>query len=118
MINYVAIGRRVKKYRTKAHITQAQLAELLNVSVSYVSQIECGITEVSLKRLEEIANIINTKLEHLVAEPIENTDISRLEIEEIMRHWSTEQIITLIKIIRDLDQYFNPSLYSKNDFTK
>lgn len=113
MINYVAIGRRVKKYRTKAHITQAQLAELLNVSVSYVSQIECGITEVSLKRLEEIANIINTKLEHLVAEPIENTDISRLEIEEIMRHWSTEQIITLIKIIRDLDQYFNPSLYPK-----
>lgn len=75
MINYVAIGRRVKKYITKANITQAQLAELLNVSVSYVSQIECGITEVSLKRLEEIANIINAKSEHLVAEPIENTDI-------------------------------------------
>ena len=94
------------------------MAELLNVSVSYVSQIECGITEVSLKRLEEIANIINTKLEHLVAEPIENTDISKLEIEEIIRHWSTEQIITLIKIIHDLDQYFNPPLYPKNDFTK
>lgn len=118
MINYVAIGRRVKSYRTKAHITQAQLAELLNVSVSYVSQIECGIAEVSLKRLEEIANIINAKLEYLVAEPIENSDISKLEIEEIIQHWSTEQIITLIKIIHDLDQCFNPFLYPKNDFTK
>lgn len=118
MINYVAIGRRVKNYRTKSHITQAQLAESLNVSVSYVSQIECGITEVSLKRLDEIANIINAKLEHLVADPIENTNISKLEIEEMVQHWSTEQIITLVRIIHDLDQYFNSSLYPKNDFTK
>lgn len=42
MINYVAIGRRVKKYRNQANMTQSELAEKLNISVSYVSQIERG----------------------------------------------------------------------------
>mgnify|MGYP002657771761 CR=1 FL=1 len=107
MINYVAIGRRVKYYRTKSNITQSQLAEALNVSVSYVSQIECGIAEVSLKRLEEIASIINTKLEHLVADPIENSSFTKLEIDPITQHWTPEQRATLLKIIHDLDEYFN-----------
>ncbi|MBQ9314010.1 MAG: helix-turn-helix transcriptional regulator, partial [Clostridia bacterium] len=45
MINYVAIGRRVKKFRLQANITQSTLAEKLGVSISYISQIECGTTE-------------------------------------------------------------------------
>ena len=107
MINYVAIGQRVKNYRTKANITQAKLAELLNVSVSYVSQIERGITEVPLKRLGEIANIINTKIEYLVAEPIGDENISKIEIDQKIKHWSPEQYVLLIKIIEDLDEHFN-----------
>ena len=58
MVDYVAIGRRVKKFRNQANLTQADVAEKLGISVSYVSQIECGRTDVSLKRLDDIANII------------------------------------------------------------
>lgn len=56
MVNYAAIGQRVKKYRTKAHLTQSELAEALDVSTGYISQIECGHTQVSLNRLDSIAN--------------------------------------------------------------
>lgn len=107
MINYAAIGRRVKLYRTKADITQAQLAEKLDISVSYISQIERGNTEVSLKRLEEIANIINVKLEILVAEVEPNSTVSVFEISEMIKDWTPQQMETLLKIIQNLDECFH-----------
>lgn len=107
MINYVAIGRRVKLYRTKANITQAQLAEKLDISVSYISQIERGNTEVSLKRLEEIANIINVKIEVLVAEVEPDSTVSVFEIGEMIKHWTPQQTETLLKIIQSLDKCFH-----------
>lgn len=107
MINYVAIGRRVKLYRTKANITQAQLAEKLDISVSYISQIERGNTEVSLKRLEEIANIINVKLEILVAEVEPNSTVSVFEINEMVKNWTPQQMETLLNIIQNLDECFH-----------
>lgn len=107
MINYAAIGRRVKLYRTKADITQAQLAEKLDISVSYISQIERGNTEVSLKRLEEIANIINVKLEILVAEVEPNSTVSVFEINEMIKDWTPQQMETLLKIIQNLDECFH-----------
>ena len=51
MISYKAIGRRIKYYRKLAKMRQADLAEKLDVSISYISQLECGIAEVSLKRM-------------------------------------------------------------------
>ena len=71
LVDYVAIGRRVKFYRKIANLTQADVAERLGISVSYISQIECGHTDVSLKRLDEIASIINTNIEHTGTFPLQ-----------------------------------------------
>lgn len=48
MIDYKAIGRRIAFYRKKEHYTQATLAEKLDISESYVSQVECGKVKISL----------------------------------------------------------------------
>ena len=106
MIDYVAIGRRVKKYRTQAKMTQSDLAEHLSVSVGYVSQIERGNTEVSLKRLADIANITNTKLAYLVAEPAINPNSPKGNLEELTEFWSEKQINVLLNIINNLNEYF------------
>ena len=68
MINYAAIGQRVKEYRIKACLTQSELAEALDVSTGYISQIECGHTQVSLNRLDSIASIIDTKISEIANE--------------------------------------------------
>lgn len=114
MINYVAIGRRVKKFRLQAKITQSTLAEKAGVSISYISQVECGTTEVSLKRLEDIANIINTELLYLISDPDDDPHVVLLEINRIIKNWSVEQTDTLLKIIEELNKCF----YPKNDLTK
>ena len=46
-IDYKLIGERIKRMRKSNGITQEILAERLNVSIGYVSQVERGITKIS-----------------------------------------------------------------------
>ena len=55
-LNYSIIGVRLKKARINKKITQQKLAEMLDVSVPYISRIECASTNLSLKRLSETSN--------------------------------------------------------------
>ena len=53
----------LKKYRIKAGFeTQAQFAEILNMSPSYYNQLENGTRRMSLPVAKRIAAIIGTKL--------------------------------------------------------
>lgn len=58
-LDYSVIGERIKRARIEKNMTQENLAERLNVSVAYVSRIECGTTRLNLKRLSEICRILD-----------------------------------------------------------
>ena len=49
----------IKYYRIKAYLTQEDLAEKANVTSKYISDLERGIFNVSLEKLEQIANALN-----------------------------------------------------------
>lgn len=49
----------IKYYRIKANLTQEDLAEKANVTSKYISDLERGIFNVSLEKLEQIANTLN-----------------------------------------------------------
>lgn len=106
LVDYVAIGRRVKFYRKIANLTQADVAERLGISVSYISQIECGHTDVSLKRLDEIANTINTNIELLLSVNSVNEYLDDNDIKELTKGWNEYQIKALLEIINLLNKNF------------
>ena len=58
-LDYKIIGDRIRKARIDNNLTQENLAEKLDVSVAFVSRIECGTTHVNLTRLSEICSILN-----------------------------------------------------------
>ena len=58
-LDYKVIGDRIRKARIDGNLTQENLAEKLDVSVAFVSRIECGTTQVNLTRLSEICSILN-----------------------------------------------------------
>lgn len=58
-VDYKLIGSRIKAKRKAEGKTQEQLAEKLSVSVGYVSQLERGVTKISLDTLSEICAILN-----------------------------------------------------------
>lgn len=66
-VDYRLIGKRIKKARKKANITQEKLAELMDVSVGYISQIERGVTKPKLTTIDNICNFIGCDLVYLIA---------------------------------------------------
>lgn len=59
-LDYNIIGERIKLARTKKKLTQENLAEKLDVSVAYLSRIECGDAFINLKRLNQICEILRS----------------------------------------------------------
>lgn len=65
-IDYTLIGKRIKQARIKKKLSQEDLSELLNISVTYMSRIERGSSPINLKRLAQISNILNIPIEQLI----------------------------------------------------
>lgn len=53
-IDYPIIGQRIQRLRRQRGMTQEQLAEKLGVTVGYISQLERGVTKISLDTLGRI----------------------------------------------------------------
>ena len=67
-VDYKLIGLRIKEERKKSGLSQEKLAEKLNVSIGYISQVERGITKISLDLLGAISSILNCNISSLIDE--------------------------------------------------
>lgn len=105
MIDYVAIGRKIKMYRNQVNFTQSYLAEKLNVSAKYISSIERGIAKVSLTRLDEIANILDIRIVDLLKD-CDNTKntYGESELIELTKNWEPHKKDILIIVINALNK--------------
>ncbi len=65
-IKYSEMGKRIKDRREKNKITQALLAEKIDVAPSYISEIERGTSICSLAVLVKIADELDLNLDYLV----------------------------------------------------
>ena len=66
MLDYKAIGERIKKERRIKSMTQAELAELADMSDTYISRIERGVKKASLESLAKISRILHIPIDVLV----------------------------------------------------
>jgi len=53
-----SIGENIRKYRRKRNLTQKQLGELLELSNTYLSDIENNRTNPSIKTLKKVAKAL------------------------------------------------------------
>lgn len=65
-IDYKALGAKIKEYRKKENITQEQLAEMADISLSHMSNIETASASVSLPALKLIADALDVTLDELL----------------------------------------------------
>ena len=66
------IGIRVKTARQNKGLTQEELAEQTNLSVSFISRLETGKVLPSLERLSFIADALDVGLEDLLCDSFKN----------------------------------------------
>lgn len=65
-LDYVEIGKRIKSKRNEFKITQEKLAEEIDVSPSYISEIERGTSISSLATIFSIATVLDLNLDYLI----------------------------------------------------
>ncbi|HWS41621.1 MAG TPA: helix-turn-helix transcriptional regulator [Pseudoflavonifractor sp.] len=68
MIDTKGIGRRIQRLRKEKGLTQEQVAEALDMSVNYLSNIETGRDICSTALLLGIANILNASMDYILGE--------------------------------------------------
>ena len=59
-------GKNVKIARIKKDLTQEQLANIMNVNQNYIATIETGKANMSLAKILELANFLNTNISNLL----------------------------------------------------
>jgi len=85
-----ALGDLIRKQRQQAELTLRELAERTNVSNPYLSQIERGLHEPSVRVIKAIAGALNLSAESLLVQAgvLDGGDTSpkQVTVEEAVRH--------------------------------
>lgn len=79
-INYKDIGTQIRYERKKQSVTQEKLAELCNISIPHMSNIENANTKVSLPVLVDIANALNCTVDQLLCNSLNNNSVASSSI--------------------------------------
>lgn len=104
------MGQRIKKKRTALRLTQDNLAELLSVSVGYISQVERGVTRVNLETLSEIALKLHCDLPELIADVIPERDgYLQYELSQVTRNMDELQMNMLLEMAKTISKYMGPA---------
>jgi transcriptional regulator with XRE-family HTH domain len=82
---YKAFGRLLAARRRKAGLSQAQLAGLIGLSRTSITNIECGRQAVLLHQVYEFANILETPLQELIPALPEGIQGHSLEVESYLQ---------------------------------
>lgn len=65
-INYKEIGNRIRQRRKELKLTQEKLSEILEVSPTYISEIERGTGISSLATITKLSKVLKLDLDYLV----------------------------------------------------
>ncbi len=100
-INYPAIGQRIKKFRSIKNMSQEKLAESVELSVPYISNIENGNTKLGLQAIIAIANALNVTVDELLCDSITHSKvIFSGEIKNILDDSTDYETKVMVKVMK------------------
>lgn len=104
-IDYSVIGERLKKARKEKGLTQEQLAEKIDVSIAFLSRIERGSSQINLKRLSQVCEILEiTEGDILNGTSSKSTKYLDFEFANLLKNCSADKqklIYDIAKVIAD-----------------
>ena len=104
-VDYKLIGERIKRARKSRGMTQDNMAEKLNVTIGYVSQVERGITKISLDLLGAISTVLNCDIAEFITESaIKSNDYLDSEIAAEISKLDYKGKKLILKIIKSINE--------------
>lgn len=110
-MNYYEIGQRIRRIRKAHNLSQEELAEKVNISVTHMSHIETGNTKLSLPVLVAIAGTLAVRTDDLLFEASPATSSAALEdIARVLESCTAGQAQCIADIVRAAKRSFDQNL--------
>ncbi len=102
-VDYEDLGHKIRNKRKKIRLSQAELAERVDLSVQHISNIENARTKVGLEKLVDISNVLGVGVDELLCESVTKSRVVYdNEIFSILENFSDAEI----RMVPDLLLYY------------
>lgn len=106
-MNYTGLGERIREERLRLHLTQAQLAEAVDISTTYMGAIERGERSLTLDTLVRLVNRLGVTVDYLLADSVSDSDSNIMEqFKQIVDRQPLERKQMAINVLRTIFAYF------------
>ena len=109
-MDYKEIGKRVRHFRQVSGLSQEQLAEQIDISVTHMSHIETGNTKLSLPVLVALAEALDVRTDELLYDPVQDHNSAMRELAAIIDSCTPEQARCITDIAKAAKSSFDRNL--------
>ena len=97
------MGIRLKKRRKEISMTQEQLSDQLNISIKHYSEVERGITGLSIENIIKISNVLGISIDYILKGEREK-EVFPQEMITFYENCSLEQKKGFLQIINGIEK--------------
>ena len=106
-MDYKRLGKRIREERLRLNLTQAQLAEDIDISDTYMGAIERGERSLTLDTLVRLVNRLGVTIDYMLSDAVSDSDSNIMEqMKQIMDGQPLERKQMAVNVLRTLFSYF------------
>ena len=99
----IEVGKRVRKARKERHLSQADLAELVQISPSHMSDFENGKTNISLDIFMRLTEALQVSADWLLQTNIPQvSEMHTSEFADLLSDCTSSETQSIIKMVKDM----------------
>lgn len=107
-MDYKKLGQRIRAERTKMGLTQAELAEEIDISDAYMGQIERGERSLTLNTLVRLVNRLGVTIDYLLKDYVDSSDGSIVnQFKQIIGNQALSRQQMAIDILKTIFNYID-----------
>lgn len=107
-MDYKRLGKRIREERQRLNLTQAQLAEDIDISDTYMGAIERGERSLTLDTLVKLVNRLGVSVDYMLSDSVTDSDTNILEqFRQITDCQPLERKQMAINVLHTIFSYFD-----------
>jgi transcriptional regulator with XRE-family HTH domain len=107
-MDYKRLGERIREERLRLNLTQAQLAEAIDISDTYMGAIERGERSLTLDTLVRLVNRLGVTVDYMLSDSVSDSDANIMnQFKQIMDQQPLERKQMAINVLRTIFTYFD-----------
>lgn len=107
------LGKRIREERIRSNLTQEQLAELMDVSTTYIGFVERGKRSITLEKLIDLASCLHISIDELLHDIVPATQTADdLQMKALWNHATPDEQSLILSLVKSVLSHTR-----KNDFT-